>query len=82
MIANHAAGPRARYAAGMTESKSEAESSASSASEDDNKRKFREALERKNAKSSGGGDHKDGGAQRPRAHGPVENRREFRRKSG
>ena len=53
-----------------------------SASEDGTKRKFREALERKNAKSSGGGDHKDGGAKKPRAHGPVENRREFRRKSG
>ena len=33
-------------------------------------------------KRSGGGDHKDGGAKKPRAHGPVENRREFRRKSG
>ncbi len=53
-----------------------------SASEDDNKRKFREALERKNAKSSGGSAHKDGGAKQPRVHGPVENRREFRRKSG
>ncbi|HEY1839318.1 MAG TPA: DUF5302 domain-containing protein [Mycobacterium sp.] len=62
----------------MTGSKSGAESS-----EDDNKRKFREALERKNAKSSGGADHKDGGgAKGPRSHGPVENRREFRRKSG
>jgi hypothetical protein len=79
VTANRAEGPRARYAAGMTESKSGAESSAP---EDDAKRKFREALERKNAKSSGGGDHKDGGAKKPRAHGPVENRREFRRKSG
>jgi hypothetical protein len=55
----------------MTDSKSGAESSAAVASEDDAKRKFREALERKNAKSSGGGDHKDGGAKKPRAHGPV-----------
>jgi hypothetical protein len=54
-----------------------------SASEDGTKRKFREALERKNAKSSStGADHKDGGAKQPRGHGPVENRREFRRKSG
>ena len=53
-----------------------------SASEDDTKRKCREALERKNAKSSGESDHKDGGAKQPRVHGPVENRREFRRKSG
>jgi hypothetical protein len=53
-----------------------------SASEDGTKRKFREALDRKNAKSSGGSDHKDGGARQPRVHGPVENRLEFRRKSG
>lgn len=50
--------------------------------EDDTKRKFREALERKKAKSAGGSDHKDKGAKQPRAHGPLESRREFRRKSG
>ncbi|BDB44470.1 hypothetical protein IWGMT90018_49160 [Mycobacterium kiyosense] len=50
--------------------------------EDDNKRKFREALERKMAKSSGGSDHKDGGGKQSRAHGAAGNRREFRRKSG
>jgi hypothetical protein len=50
--------------------------------EDDTKRKFREALERKNAKSAGGSEHRDGGNKQPKAHGPVENRREFRRKSG
>ena len=51
--------------------------------EDDHKRKFREALERKNAKAAGGSAHKDGGAKQSKgAHGPVENRREFRRKSG
>ncbi len=53
-----------------------------SAPEDDTKRKFREALERKKAKAAGGSDHKDKGAKQPRAHGPVESRREFRRKSG
>ena len=57
--------------------------SGADSSEDDNKRKFREALERKNAHSSGGADHKDGGgAKGPRAHGAAGNRREFRRKSG
>jgi len=61
-------------------SKGSAESSESS--EDDTKRKFREALERKKAKSAGGSSHADGGAKQPRAHGPVESRREFRRKSG
>jgi hypothetical protein len=50
--------------------------------EDETKRRFREALDRKKAKSSGGSDHKDGGDKQPRAHGPVESRREFRRKSG
>ncbi len=50
--------------------------------EDDTKRKFREALERKKSNSAGGAAHKDGGKDQPRAHGSVENRREFRRKSG
>jgi hypothetical protein len=50
--------------------------------QDDTKEKFRAALERKKAKSAGGSAHKDGGAKQPRSHGPVENRREFRRKSG
>jgi uncharacterized protein DUF5302 len=50
--------------------------------EDETKRKFREALDRKTAKSAGGSDHKDGGGKQSRTHGPVENRREFRRKSG
>jgi hypothetical protein len=58
----------------MAESKSQ--------QEDETKRKFREALDHKKAKSSGGSDHKDGGDKQPRAHGPVESRREFRRKSG
>jgi hypothetical protein len=65
-----ASGPP-RYAAGMADEP-----------EDDTKRKFREALERKKAKAAGGADHKSGGAKQPRAHGPAESRREFRRKSG
>lgn len=52
------------------------------ATADETKRRFREALDRKNAKAAGGADHKDGGAKSARSHGPVENRREFRRKSG
>jgi hypothetical protein len=64
----------------MAEAKSGSDSSASS--DDANKRKFREALERKNAKSSGVSDHKDGGGKGSRAHGAAGNRREFRRKSG
>lgn len=50
--------------------------------QDETKRKFREALERKNAKSNTVGDHRDGGSKQSRAHGSLENRREFRRKSG
>ncbi|MFY1621452.1 DUF5302 domain-containing protein [Micromonospora sp. WMMD736] len=51
-------------------------------SEPDTKRKFREALERKKAKAADGTAHQDGGRKQPHPHGPVENRREFRRKSG
>jgi hypothetical protein len=50
--------------------------------ESDTKRKFREALERKNARAAGGEQHKDAGGKQPRTHGPAEQRREFRRKSG
>jgi len=57
-------------------------SSGSQGSEDETKRKYREALDRKMAKSSAGSDHKDGGGKQSRTHGPVESRREFRRKSG
>ncbi|OJZ68940.1 hypothetical protein BRW65_24680 [Mycobacterium paraffinicum] len=60
----------------------ESKSSEAPESDDDTKRKFREALDRKMAKSSGGSDHKDSGGRQSRAHGPVESRREFRRKSG
>jgi hypothetical protein len=51
-------------------------------SSEENKRKFREALERKKANSGGGSAHKDAGKKQPRVHGPAESRREFRRKSG
>ncbi|OBH80319.1 DUF5302 domain-containing protein [Mycobacterium scrofulaceum] len=60
----------------------ESKSSEAPESDDDTKRKFREALDRKMAKSSGGAGHTDSGGKQSRAHGPVENRREFRRKSG
>jgi hypothetical protein len=50
--------------------------------QDETKRKFREALERKKAKSGSGAEHRDGGSKQSRSHGPLENRREFRRKSG
>jgi hypothetical protein len=52
--------------------------------QDDNetKRKFREALERKKANSAGAAARADGVGKQSQAHGPVENRREFRRRSG
>ena len=50
--------------------------------QDETKRRFREALERKKANSAGGGVQRDGGDNKSRAHGPMESRREFRRKSG
>jgi Family of unknown function (DUF5302) len=62
------------YAAVMAESES--------APEDENKRKFREALERKKARTASAADHKDAGLKQPTPHGPAEHRREFRRKSG
>jgi len=43
--------------------------------EDDNKRKFREALERKKANAGGGSAHKDAGNKQPKAHGPETARR-------
>lgn len=60
----------------------ESNSSPDPTSDDEIKRKFREALDRKTAKSTGGSDHKDRGAKKSRVQGPVESRREFRRKSG
>lgn len=50
--------------------------------QDETKRKFREALERKKAKASGAAGHQAGGGKQSRAHGPAGGRREFRRKSG
>jgi Family of unknown function (DUF5302) len=66
----------------MASNGSAGSSGSSGTPDDDTKRKFREALERKKAKSADGSSHADGGAKQPRAHGPVESRREFRRKSG
>ncbi|WP_194163551.1 DUF5302 domain-containing protein [Mycolicibacterium sp. P1-5] len=53
-----------------------------SESQDDTKQKFRDALERKKAKSAGGSAHTDGGFKQSRSQGAAGNRREFRRKSG
>ena len=50
--------------------------------QDDTKRKFREALERKKAQSAGNAAQRGGGDKQSHAHGPAEQRRTFRRKSG
>jgi len=53
-----------------------------SESQDDVKAKFREALERKQAKSKARESHADGSSKIHDAHGPATGRRVFRRKSG
>ena len=50
--------------------------------EDDVKRKFREALERKQASVRSGSAHENAGGKNQHAHGPAANKRTFRRKSG
>lgn len=62
---------------GMTESKASGDSAA-----DDAKRKFREALDRKNNKANAAADHKDTASKPTHAHGRAGSHREFRRKSG
>jgi hypothetical protein len=47
---------------------------------EETKRKFREALEAK--KNRRGEDHLDEGQQHVHAHGPVDSKRVFRRKTG
>jgi hypothetical protein len=53
-----------------------------SGEEDDVKRKFREALERKQANARSGSAHENAGGKNQHAHGPAANKRTFRRKSG
>lgn len=51
--------------------------------QDETKRKFREALERKQAKAAGAAGQAGAGGKQSKAHGPIGGgRREFRRKSG
>ncbi|WP_308491382.1 DUF5302 domain-containing protein [Microbacterium terrisoli] len=53
-----------------------------SAASDEVKRKFREALDRKNARSRDGESHLDGRGSVAEPHGRAGQKREFRRKSG
>ena len=50
--------------------------------QDETKRKFREALERKKATSAGAAARADGVGKQGQAHGAAGQRRNFRRKSG
>jgi len=52
------------------------------AASDDVKRKFKEALEKKNAKHRDGEAHLNGESSVQATHGPASVKREFRRKSG
>ena len=46
------------------------------------KRKFKEALQKKNADARAGEAHLDGTSAVQDSHGPAQHKREFRRKSG
>ena len=69
-------GPDAGYREGMT-----TDDKPAGAASDDVKRKFREALEKKNAQHRNGEAHLDGESAIQGTHGAV-TKREFRRKSG
>ncbi|MCP2280744.1 hypothetical protein APR09_006353 [Nocardia amikacinitolerans] len=58
------------------------ESGSSNGSAEEVKRKFREALEKKNAQHAKSTDHLDGHSKATAAHGNASHKREFRRKSG
>lgn len=67
------------YAAGMADAPKSGDSNV-----EDVKRKYREALERKQSKTSGGAvaNEADEGHKAAGAHGPAHTQRQFRRKSG
>ncbi|MGI9123209.1 MAG: DUF5302 domain-containing protein [Mycobacterium sp.] len=50
--------------------------------QDETRRKFREALERKQDKAAGAAARAEAAGKQSKAHGPVGGRRTFRRKSG
>ncbi|PTR31842.1 hypothetical protein C8K36_101881 [Rhodococcus sp. OK519] len=54
----------------------------SDSADKDIKRKFREALDRKNHRQSGATAHLDGQSKVHDAHSSADHKREFRRKSG
>lgn len=54
----------------------------SEAADNETKRRFREALDRKNRRKSNSTAHLDGQSKVHDAHGSADHKREFRRKSG
>ncbi|WP_169823319.1 DUF5302 domain-containing protein [Aldersonia kunmingensis] len=52
------------------------------AADDDTKKRFKEALDRKNHQNKNGASHLDGNAKADHAQGSASHKREFRRKSG
>lgn len=58
------------------------EPGSSQPSAEDVKRKFKEALDRKNARSAKSNDHLDGNSKAKGTQGAPTHKREFRRKSG
>ncbi|WP_375384929.1 DUF5302 domain-containing protein [uncultured Microbacterium sp.] len=58
------------------------EDKATDAASEEMKRKFKEALDKKNAKHRDGEAHLDGDSVVHQSHGPAGTKREFRRKSG
>ena len=67
---------------GTTEPAKDAPSTNGEDPQDDVRARFREALERKQAKAKSGETHADGSSKIHDAHGPASSRRTFRRKSG
>jgi hypothetical protein len=66
----------------MSEAEQDHDPVAATSAEDDVKRKFREALERKQAQRHRTEQAAGGSGKAHQAHGPVGGKRSFRRKSG
>lgn len=66
----------------MTADTPQPEAAKAAADDDEVKRRYREALDRKKAGQSGGGGHAEGDSKVHEAHGPAKAQRTFRRKAG
>jgi hypothetical protein len=66
----------------MPDTSEPAETTEDAPAQEDVKKAFREALERKQAKTRSGEEHADARSKVQDAHGPASAKRTFRRKSG